>query len=93
VTKLTQPAQGVQTWKLTLAYDGTDFYGWQVQPGKSTVQGELQNALERVTGEAPLPQGSGRTDAGVQFYVESAHSGRKPAARLEPDPACRDSGD
>jgi len=72
VTKLTQTAQGVQTWKLTLAYDGTDFYGWQVQPGKSTVQGELQNALERVTGEAPLPQGSGRTDAGVHALAQVA---------------------
>jgi tRNA pseudouridine38-40 synthase len=52
-------------WKLTLAYDGTDFYGWQIQPGHSTIQGELSDAIERVTGERVLPQGSGRTDAGV----------------------------
>jgi tRNA pseudouridine38-40 synthase len=52
-------------WKLTLAYDGTDFYGWQIQPGQSTIQGELSDAIERVTGERVLPQGSGRTDAGV----------------------------
>ena len=72
LTDLTQPAPELQTWKLTLAYDGTDFYGWQVQPGKYTVQGELQNALGRVTGEAPLPQGSGRTDAGVHALAQVA---------------------
>jgi len=52
-------------WKLTVAYDGTDFCGWQVQPGRATVQGTLADAIERVTGERVLPQGSGRTDAGV----------------------------
>ena len=57
--------QNAQNWKLTLAYDGTDFSGWQVQPDRWTIQGELADALERVTGERVLPQGSGRTDAGV----------------------------
>ncbi|MGA8530456.1 MAG: tRNA pseudouridine(38-40) synthase TruA [Acidobacteriaceae bacterium] len=52
-------------WKLTLAYDGTDFFGWQVQPDRVTVQGTLADTIERVTGERVLPQGSGRTDAGV----------------------------
>ena len=46
----------LQTWKLTLAYDGTDFRGWQVQPGEPTIQGELQAALGRVTGESPCPR-------------------------------------
>ena len=59
-------------WKLTLAYDGTDFHGWQVQPGHSTIQGELANAIERVTGERVLPQGSGRTDAGVHARAQVA---------------------
>ena len=54
-----------QCWKLVLAYDGTDFHGWQVQHGRRTVQGELAHALQVVTGEVVLPQGSGRTDAGV----------------------------
>lgn len=67
----TTPEAG-QNWKLTLAYDGTDFHGWQVQPGKSTIQGELRAALGRVTGEAPLPQGSGRTDAGVHALAQIA---------------------
>jgi tRNA pseudouridine38-40 synthase len=61
-----------RTWKLTLAYDGTDFQGWQVQPGQRTIQGELQSALERVCGESPLPQGSGRTDAGVHALAQVA---------------------
>jgi tRNA pseudouridine38-40 synthase len=67
-----QPAHALQTWKLTLAYDGTDFRGWQVQPGERTVQGELQAALGRVCGESPLPQGSGRTDAGVHALGQVA---------------------
>jgi tRNA pseudouridine38-40 synthase len=62
----------VRTFKLTLAYDGTGFHGWQVQPGLPTVQGELQAALGRVTGESPLPQGSGRTDAGVHALAQVA---------------------
>lgn len=52
-------------WKLTLAYDGTDFFGWQVQPDRLSIQGTLADAIQRVTGESVLPQGSGRTDAGV----------------------------
>src|ERR1700752_753798 len=67
-----RPERASQTWKLTLAYDGTDFRGWQVQAGQLTIQGELQNALGRVTGESPLPQGSGRTDAGVHALAQVA---------------------
>jgi tRNA pseudouridine38-40 synthase len=67
-----QPAPAPQTWKLTLAYDGTEYSGWQVQPGERTVQGELQAALKRVCGESPLPQGSGRTDAGVHALGQVA---------------------
>ncbi len=69
---LAQPVPALQTWKLTLAYDGTDFKGWQVQPGETTIQGELQAALGRIVGEAPLPQGSGRTDAGVHALAQVA---------------------
>jgi tRNA pseudouridine38-40 synthase len=61
-----------QNWKIIVAYDGTDFSGWQVQPGEVTVQGEIQAALYRVTGESPLPQGSGRTDAGVHALGQVA---------------------
>ena len=72
MTEALQPAPALQTWKLTLAYDGSDFRGWQVQPGERTVQGELQAALGRVCGESPLPQGSGRTDAGVHALGQVA---------------------
>lgn len=61
-----------RNFKLTLAYDGTDFHGWQVQPQHATVQGELANAIERITGERVLPQGSGRTDAGVHALAQVA---------------------
>jgi tRNA pseudouridine38-40 synthase len=51
--------------KVILSYDGAEFAGWQVQPDATTVQGTLASAIGRVTGEKVLPQGSGRTDAGV----------------------------
>ena len=57
-------------WKLTLAYDGSGFHGWQVQPGLTTIQGTLADSIERLTGERPLPQGSGRTDAGVHALAQ-----------------------
>jgi tRNA pseudouridine38-40 synthase len=66
------PAKGTPNWKLIVSYDGTDYSGWQVQPGRPTIQGELQAALGRVTGESPLPQGSGRTDAGVHALAQVA---------------------
>jgi tRNA pseudouridine38-40 synthase len=59
-------------WKVTLSYDGTEYRGWQVQPDEKTIQGELQEALGRITGETPLPQGSGRTDAGVHALGQVA---------------------
>jgi tRNA pseudouridine38-40 synthase len=58
--------------KLTVAYDGADFSGWQVQPGRATVQGSLAAGLLRITGERVLPQGSGRTDAGVHALGQVA---------------------
>ncbi|HWS97566.1 MAG TPA: tRNA pseudouridine synthase A, partial [Candidatus Methylomirabilis sp.] len=58
--------------KITLAYDGSEFHGWQVQPGFPTVQGVLAECLGRITGEIVLPQGSGRTDAGVHALAQVA---------------------
>ena len=58
--------------KLILSYDGAEFAGWQVQPGRSTVQGALASAIGRLSGENVLPQGSGRTDAGVHALAQVA---------------------
>ena len=51
--------------KLTLEYDGTNYYGWQKQKGMKTVQGEIEDALLLVTKETCEVTGSSRTDAGV----------------------------
>ena len=59
-------------WKLVLSYDGSDFNGWQIQPDQPTIQGELSDAIERITGERVLPQGSGRTDTGVHALGQVA---------------------
>jgi tRNA pseudouridine38-40 synthase len=59
-------------WSLTLAYDGTAFHGWQVQPDLRTIQGTLGATLRHVTGETVLPQGSGRTDTGVHALGQVA---------------------
>jgi tRNA pseudouridine38-40 synthase len=59
-------------WKLILAYDGTPYNGWQIQPSLPTVQGTLAQAIQRVTGETVLPQGSGRTDTGVHALAQVA---------------------
>jgi tRNA pseudouridine38-40 synthase len=60
-------------WKLTLSYDGSGFHGWQIQSAQSglaTIQGTLSEAIARLTGERVLPQGSGRTDAGVHALAQ-----------------------
>jgi len=62
-------------WKLILSYDGSGFYGWQIQNtqnGLPTVQGTLSKAISSLTGETALPQGSGRTDAGVHALGQVA---------------------
>jgi tRNA pseudouridine38-40 synthase len=55
----------MRTLKLTIAYDGTAYAGWQLQPGQPTVQGTLEDAVARVTGRHVRILASGRTDAGV----------------------------
>src|SRR5579863_5717011 len=58
--------------KIVLSYDGSEFSGWQVQPDATTIQGTLASAIGRITGEKVLPQGSGRTDAGVHALAQVA---------------------
>ena len=66
------PELPLRNLKLILSYDGTGFAGWQVQPGRATIQGTLASAIGRLTGENVLPQGSGRTDAGVHALGQVA---------------------
>ena len=58
-------APAVPTARVHLAYDGTDFTGWAVQPGKRSVEGELKSAIEQISGQTPTLYVAGRTDRGV----------------------------
>jgi tRNA pseudouridine38-40 synthase len=91
--------------KLTLSYDGTDFNGWQTQPGYRTVQETLEQAIAKLTGqEGVRVNASGRTDAGVHalgqvvnFYSSTLHAPdvlvRAINAHLPPDVVVRDAAD
>lgn len=74
---MTEPASipgGLRRFRIDLAYDGTDFSGWAIQPGLRTVEGDLVNALEVIFGK--LENGvriAGRTDAGVHALAQVLH--------------------
>ena len=59
--------------KLTIAYDGADFHGWQLQPGVPTIQGALNQAASQITQEKVFVNGASRTDAGVHALGQVAH--------------------
>jgi tRNA pseudouridine38-40 synthase len=77
----------MRNFKLTLSYDGTDFSGWQFQPGRRTVQEVLEQAIATVIGARPHANASGRTDAGVHAVgqVVNFHG----ATRLPPNTLLR----
>ena len=54
-----------KNYKLTIAYDGTRFFGWERQPDRETIQGKLESVLEKLNGKPVDVIGAGRTDAGV----------------------------
>jgi len=58
--------------RITVSYDGTDFHGWQVQPGLATIQGELERVLLDIEKGPVHVEGSGRTDAGVHALAQAA---------------------
>ncbi|MFM7206139.1 MAG: tRNA pseudouridine(38-40) synthase TruA [Planctomycetaceae bacterium] len=95
------PVQAGRRIALRLAYEGTHYSGWQVQPGRATVQGTLAAAIRAVSGEDLVPRGASRTDAGVHaldqvaaFTSASGHSAevwvRALNATLPPDVTVRE---
>lgn len=63
----------MKKYKLTLAYDGTQYAGWQVQPNATTIQSSIENALKQIYGKPISIVGAGRTDAGVHARGQVAH--------------------
>jgi len=62
-----------QTYRIDISYDGTDYFGWQRQPDKRTIQGLLEGALYQITSVQLPVIGAGRTDAGVHALAQVAH--------------------
>jgi len=74
----------MQNYKVIIQYDGTDYHGWQVQPNRVTIQGELTRILSQLDDRPVTVYGAGRTDAGVHaegqvanFWLEHRFSSRE----------------
>ncbi|WP_020585871.1 tRNA pseudouridine(38-40) synthase TruA [Desulfobacter curvatus] len=72
-----------KNFKIVVAYDGTNFFGWQRQADKPTIQGELERILSMILNQDIKIHGSGRTDAGVHARAQVAHFHAE--TRLTPD--------
>ena len=68
----TRYAYAMRCIRMTIAYDGTAYHGWQEQPGQTTVQGTLVETLATILRERPAIEGAGRTDAGVHALGQVA---------------------
>jgi tRNA pseudouridine38-40 synthase len=77
----------MRNFRLTLSYDGTDFHGWQTQPGLRTVQETLEQALAALTREPVRVNASGRTDTGVHAVGQVVNF--RSATRLTPEALVR----
>ena len=73
-----------KTYKFTIAYDGSRYFGWEHQLDRDTIQGKLESVLERMTGTFTDVIGAGRTDAGVHARAMTAH------AVFETDMSCEE---
>ena len=76
--------------KLIIEYDGKSFNGWQKQPDKLNIQGEIERAIEEITGEKVDLIASGRTDAGVHSFGQTANF--KTNSNIPIDKLMRDNG-
>lgn len=63
----------MQRYRISIAYDGTSYAGWQIQPNAMTVQQRIEEAIADITSESPKVHGSGRTDQGVHARCQVAH--------------------
>lgn len=70
-------------YKLIIAYDGTDFVGWQKQKSGISIQGELERALSTILREKTVVTGAGRTDAGVHAMGQTAHFSTKKTDHIQ----------
>ncbi len=77
----------MRTFKVTLAYDGTNYSGWQFQPGRVTLQETFERALEKIAGQPIRVAASGRTDAGVHALGQVVSF--RAELRLEPEVLAR----
>ena len=63
----------ISNFKIIIEYDGTNYHGWQRQKEDRTIQGEIENALQTITGTQIILTGSGRTDSGVHALNQVAN--------------------